>query len=238
MLNAYQIPTAPLHFASTPEAASNIALELREPVALKILSPDIVNKSDVGGVTFGLKNPLEVLVAATSMLERVREFAPEAVIDGFAVQPMQSRHSAYELMIGVRTGQRFGPVIFFRPGRHRGRGDRRHRLRAAAVEHATGARSDVAYPAVPPLSTNRGRPVDLDDIALTLIKVSQMVVDLAAVIEMDINPIWVYSDRMLSLDANIRIEPGASAGECNGWRFRPIPRNWRSATICRMAEPS
>ena len=210
VLNAYQIPTAPLHFASTPEAASDMALELREPVALKILSPDIANKSEVGGVAFGLKNPLEVLVAATSMLERVRELAPEAVIDGFAVQPMQSRHGAYELMIGVRTGQRFGPVIFFGQGG----------TEAEVID-------DVAY-ALPPLnmhlardlmsrtrlyrqlSTNRGRPVDLDDIALTLIKVSQMVVDLAEVVEMDINPIWVYSNNMLALDANILIETGAA----------------------------
>lgn len=210
VLNAYQITTAPLHFASTPEAASDIALELREPVALKILSPDIVNKSEVGGVAFGLKNPLEVLVAATHMLERVRELAPEAVIDGFAVQPMQSRHGAYELMIGVRTGQRFGPVIFFGQGG----------TEAEVID-------DIAY-ALPPLnmqlardlmsrtrlyrqlSTNRGRPVDLDDIALNLIKVSQMVVDLAEVVEMDINPIWVYADRMVALDANILIEPSTA----------------------------
>jgi len=210
VLNAYQITTAPLHFASTPEAASEIALELREPVALKILSPDIVNKSEVGGVAFGLKNPLEVLMAANGMLERVRELAPDAVIDGFAVQPMQSRHGAYELMIGVRTGQRFGPVIFFGQGG----------TEAEVID-------DVAY-ALPPLNmqlardlmsrtrlyrqlrTNRGRPVDLDDIALTLIKVSQMVVDLAEVVEMDINPIWVYSDRMVTLDANILIEPGTT----------------------------
>ncbi|MFZ1642650.1 MAG: bifunctional acetate--CoA ligase family protein/GNAT family N-acetyltransferase [Candidatus Contendobacter sp.] len=209
VLNAYQIPTAPLYFASTPEAASEMALELREPVALKILSPDIVNKSAVGGVAFGLKNPLEVLVAATGMLERVRELAPEAVIDGFAVQPMQSRHGAYELMIGVRTGQRFGPVIFFGQGG----------TEAEVID-------DVAY-ALPPLNmqlsrdlmsrtrlyrqlcSNRGRPVDLDDIALTLIKVSQMVVDLAEVVEMDINPVWVYSDNMVTLDANILIEPSA-----------------------------
>jgi acetyltransferase len=76
----------PLHFAATPEAATDLALELKTPVALKILSPDIVNKSDVGGVAFGLKNPLEVLVAATDMLKRVGTLAPEAVIDGFAVQ--------------------------------------------------------------------------------------------------------------------------------------------------------
>lgn len=210
VLSAYEIPTVPLHFASTPEAASEIAMDLREPVALKILSPDIANKSDVGGVAFGLNNPLEVLVGATDMLARVRELAPEAVIDGFAVQPMQSRHGAYEMMMGVRTGLRFGPVIFFGQGG----------TEAEVID-------DVAY-ALPPLnmhlardlmsrtrlyrqiSTNRGRPVDVDAIALTLIKVAQMVVDLAEVIEMDINPIWVRTGGMLALDANIRIEPSTA----------------------------
>ena len=209
VLGAYEIPTAPLHFASTPEAATDVALEMKAPVALKILSPDIVNKSDVGGVAFGLKNPLEVLVAATEMLKRVRDLAPNAVIDGFAVQPMQYRHNAYELMMGVRTGKRFGPVIFFGQGG----------TEADAID-------DVAY-ALPPLnmqlardlmwrtrlyrrlSTNRGRPVDLDAMALTLIKVSQMVIDLGEIVEMDINPIWVSSDELLALDANVLIEPNA-----------------------------
>ena len=207
VLNAYEISTVPLHFASTPEAATDVALEIKAPVALKILSPDIVNKSDFGGVAFGLKNPLEVLVAATEMLKRVRELAPHAVIDGFAVQPMQYRNSAYELMMGVRTGQRFGPVIFFGQGG----------TEADVID-------DVAY-ALPPLnmqlardlmwrtrlyrrlSTNRGRPVDLDAIALALIKVSQMVIDLAEIVEMDINPIWVNSDSLLALDAHVLIEP-------------------------------
>jgi acetyltransferase len=209
VLGAYEIPTVPLHFASTPEAATDVALEMKAPVALKILSPDIVNKSDVGGVAFGLKNPLEVLVAATEMLKRVRDLAPNAVIDGFAVQPMQYRHSAYELMMGVRTGKRFGPVIFFGQGG----------TEADAID-------DVAY-ALPPLnmqlardlmwrtrlyrrlSTNRGRPVDLDAMALTLIKVSQMVIDLGEIVEMDINPLWVSSDGLLALDANVLIEPNA-----------------------------
>ncbi len=225
VLSAYEIVTVPLHFASTPEAASEVAMELREPVALKILSPDIANKSEVGGVAFGLKNPLEVLVAATDMLERVRELAPDAVVDGFAVQPMQSRHNAYELMIGVRTGRRFGPVIFFGQG---------------GTE--SEVINDVAY-ALPPLNmklardlmsrtrlydrlrTNRGRPVALDDIALTLIKVSQMVIDMAEVIEMDINPIWVYPNRMLALDANILIEP-ATAPATQRLAISPYPKEF------------
>lgn len=224
-LSAYQISTVPLHFASTPEAASEIALELGEPVALKILSPDIINKSDVGGVAFSLKTPLETLAAATHMLERVREFAPDAVIDGFAVQPMQSRHNAYEMMMGVRTGRRFGPVIFFGQG---------------GTE--SEVINDIAY-ALPPLNmqlardlmsrtrlyhsliTNRGRLVDIDDIALTLIKVSQMVIDLAEVIEMDINPIWVHSNGLLALDANILIE-SASAPPTKRLAISPYPKEW------------
>lgn len=207
ILSAYEIPVTPLHFAATPEAATDIVLEIGGPVALKILSPDIVHKSDVGGVAFNLKNPLEVLVAATDMLKRVRELAPDAVIDGFAVQSMQSRHGAYELMIGVRTGRRFGPVIFFGHGG----------TESEVID-------DIAF-ALPPLNmhlardlmsrtrlytrlvTNRGRPVDLDAVALTLIKVSQMVIDLAEIVEMDINPIWTDVGGVLTLDANILIEP-------------------------------
>ncbi len=209
ILSAYEIPVAPLRFAATPEAATDVALEMDGQVALKILSPDIVNKSDVGGVAFNLKNPLEVLVAATEMLKRVRDLAPEAVIDGFGVQPMQFRHSAYELMIGVRTGRRFGPVIFFGHGG----------TESEVIQ-------DIAY-ALPPLNmqlardlmsrtrlyrrllTNRGRPVNLDAMALTLIKVSQMLVDLAEVVEMDINPIWVDAGGPLALDVNILIESSA-----------------------------
>lgn len=209
VLNAYEIATAPLLFAATPEAATDAALSLKVPVALKILSPDIVSKSDVGGVAFGLKNPLEVLVAATEMLKRVRELAPQAVIDGFAIQPMQNRDSAYEVMMGVRTGERFGPVIFFGQGG----------TEADVID-------DVAY-ALPPLnmrlardlmrrtrlyrrlSTSRSRPVNLDVIALTLIKVSQMVIDLAELVELDINPLWVDSEGLLALDAHLFIKANA-----------------------------
>jgi len=206
VLSAYEIPTVPLQFASTPEAATDVALELGVPVALKILSPDIANKSDVGGVAFSLKNPLEVLMAATEMLNRVRDLAPEATIDGFAVQPMQYRHNIYELMMGVRTGKRFGPVIFFGQG--------------GTEAQVIG---DIAY-ALPPLnmhlvrdlmwrtrlyrrlSTNRGRPADLDAVALTLLKIAQMVIDLAEVVELEINPIWLSSEGLLALDANVVIE--------------------------------
>lgn len=207
ILSAYEIPVAPLYFAATPEAATDRVLEMGGPVALKILSPDIVHKSDVGGVAFNLKNPLEVLVAATDMLKRVQELAPDAVIDGFAVQSMQSRHGAYELMIGVRTGRRFGPVIFFGHGGTESEviGDIAFALPPLNMHLARDLMSRTRLYAR--LATNRGRPVDLNAVALTLIKVSQMVIDLAEIVEMDINPIWTDAGGVLTLDANILIEP-------------------------------
>lgn len=207
LLNAYQIPAVPLYFAPTLDVAMDMAVKMKVPLALKILSADIVHKSDVGGVALGLKNSLEVLKAGTDILNRVRELAPDAVVDGFAVQPMQSRNDAYELMMGVRTGKHFGPVIFFGQGG----------TEADVID-------DMAY-ALPPLnmqlardlmwrtrlyrrlSTNRGRPVDMDAIALTLIKVSQMVIDLGEIVDMDINPVWVSAQGILVLDANVLIEP-------------------------------
>ncbi|MBK8538370.1 MAG: acetate--CoA ligase family protein [Candidatus Competibacteraceae bacterium] len=102
----------PLQFASTPEAASEIALELREPVALKILSPDITNKSEVGGDGVWAEQSAGSAGRCCRHVRTGPPTGPDAVIDGFAVQPMQSRHNAYELMIGVRTGRRFGLVIF------------------------------------------------------------------------------------------------------------------------------
>lgn len=223
VLGAYQIPSVPIHFAATPEAATDVAEELKVPVALKILSPDIVSKSDVGGVAFGLKNPSEVLAAATEMQQRVRELAPQATIDGFAVQPMQERNSSYELMMGVRTGQRFGPVIFFGQGG----------TEADVID-------DFAY-ALPPLnmqlakdlmsrtrlysrlSTNRGRPVNLDAIALTLIKIAQMVVDIGEIAELDINPLWVNSEGLAALDAHLLIQPN-SAPPAKRLAISPYPK--------------
>ncbi|MBK8536672.1 MAG: acetate--CoA ligase family protein [Candidatus Competibacteraceae bacterium] len=102
------------------EAASEIALELREPVALKILSPDITNKSEVGGVAFGLNNPLEVLVAAAGMLEQVHQLALMPLLTvsrcsrcSRGTTPTNS-HDRGAYRSSVRAGH------LFRPRRHRG----------------------------------------------------------------------------------------------------------------------
>jgi acetyltransferase len=225
LLAAYQIPMVSTRFAPTPEAAAELAIQLGGSVALKILSPDIGSRSAVGGAALALEGSQEVFTAASAMLRRVQTLAPDAVIEGFAVQPMLPRRGAYEVTIGVRTGHDFkaGPVLFFGHG---------------GTE--TQVINDIAY-ALPPLNmhlarelmsrtrinsmfrANPGRPVNLDALALTLIKISQMVIDLGELVEVDINPLWVDAEGVLALSARIRIA-AATCPAHERLAIRPYPK--------------
>ncbi|MDG4597835.1 MAG: GNAT family N-acetyltransferase [Candidatus Contendobacter sp.] len=226
LLAAYRIPSVDTRFAATPEEAARLAAELGGRVALKIFSSRIANRADVGGVALGLEGSREVLEAATAMLRRVGILLPNAAIEGFAVQPMLSRQDAYEIAIGVRTGRDFkagGPVLYF------GHGGTEIRVI-----------DDLAF-ALPPLNMhlarelmartriyaklrdNPGRPVDLDALAVTLIKVSQMVIDLGELIELDINPLWVNRIGVLALNARARVAPAAGPAT-ERLAIRPYPK--------------
>ncbi|MDV7397443.1 acetate--CoA ligase family protein, partial [Arthrospira platensis SPKY1] len=86
------------------------------PITLKIVSPDLAAKAQVGGVVRYLNTSEAVQEAATAMLARLRNLAPAARCDGFVLQSMAARDGAYELTIGVRAGGGFGPVIYFGQG--------------------------------------------------------------------------------------------------------------------------
>lgn len=124
VLRAYGVPLVPTEIAETPAAAAKSAARLGQTIALKILSPDITHKSDVGGVVLDLNGPGQVEAAATAMLARIHEHRPAARIDGFVVQQMIRRRNAHELIIGVSEDAQFGPGCPLRPRRYRCR-DRR-----------------------------------------------------------------------------------------------------------------
>ena len=116
ILRAYGIPVVGSRIAATPAAAAALAADLDMPVAVKILSPDISHKSDVGGVALNLEQPAEVEAAALAMLARVRERRPAARVDGFMVEPMVRRPGAHELILGMAEDAQFGPIILFGQG--------------------------------------------------------------------------------------------------------------------------
>lgn len=225
VLAAYGIPVVDTRCAATPDDAAHAAEVIGGPVALKILSPDISHKSDVGGVVLHLTSPDKVREAASTMLTRVRQEAPDARIEGFTVQEMVVRSDAYELIIGMTENDLFGPVLLFGEG-------------GIGVELV----EDYAL-ALPPLNMKlametmghtriwrrlqgfRSRAqVDLEAAALALIKVSQLVVDFPEVAELDINPLLTDAEGVQALDARIRIAV-PKLGGAQRLAIRPYPRS-------------
>src|SRR5690606_27006822 len=116
VLAAYGIPVGKTAFAASPREAGAAARAAGTRVALKICSPQIQHKSEVGGVVLDLEGEAAVEAAARAMLERVRASAPNAELTGFSVEPMVDRGGAVEVIIGASAHGDFGPVILFGEG--------------------------------------------------------------------------------------------------------------------------
>jgi len=225
ILEAYGIPVVPTRAAATPEDAVRAAREIGFPVAVKILSPDVAQKSDVGGVTLDLDSDETVLAAAERMRRRLLELQPGARMEGFIVQAMARNPEAHELILGAATDPVFGPVILFGQG-------------GLAVEQA----ADHAV-ALPPLNTvlaqelvartrvarllegYRNHPkADMDAILAVLVQVSRLVADVPEIVELDINPLLADSRGAVVLDARMRIAMADRSGSTlDRLAIRPYP---------------
>jgi len=239
LLAAYRIPCLPSVLAPDPEAAAAAAWPLIAdgvPVALKLVSPDIVHKSDVGGVRLGLMSEADVREAAGRMVSRVRKLRPEARITGFSVQRMVRRGQGRELIAGLAEDPVFGPVVVF------GRGGTAVEViddRALALPpldlhlaHDLIARTRVARR----LAAYRDVPAaDLSAIALVLVKLSQLAADLPAVRELDLNPLLADENGVLALDARVRLAPEPRRRGAGHPRFaiRPYPAEWERPLVVK-----
>lgn len=223
VLDACAIAVVDTIVARSPEEAVGAAVRIGAPVALKILSPDIARKSDVGGVALDLHNEDQVFRAASDMLARVARLRPEARIEGLSVQRMVERREAWELIVGLTEDRTFGPVILFGHG-----GTAVERL----ADHALGlpplnmklARDMIEDTRVWRLLQGYGqRPAAaIDAIALTLIKVAQIAADLPEIAELAINPLLADSRGVVALDARIRLH--AEGAPARALAIRPYPR--------------
>lgn len=233
VLAAYAIPVVETRVVQDGSGAAVVTAELGGPVALKLLSPDISHKSDVGGVALDLCGEEAVLSAAQAMLARVGKARPKARVEGFTVQRMARRPGAHELIVGAATDPIFGPVILFGQG-------------GTAVEVV----ADKAI-TLPPLNLNlardligrtrvyrllqgyRDRPsANLHAIELCLIKVSQLLIDLPEVAELDINPLLADAQGVLALDARLRIAAPVGAG-ADRLAIRPYPKELEEKAVLK-----
>jgi acetyltransferase len=231
LLRAYGIATVATSTARDAEEAVEAAARIGYPVALKIVSPQIVHKSDVGGVMLNLASAEDVRRACVEMRIRVARLSPQAHVFGFTVQAMARRPGAHELIVGIASDEVFGPVILFGEG---GVAVELRHDRAVALPplNAALARDLVARTQVGPLLAGyRGRAAANEKALVdALLKVSQMACDLPAIAELDINPLLADADGVLALDARVRLRR-PQPGEPSRLALRPYPRELEATAL-------
>ncbi|HEX7436525.1 MAG TPA: bifunctional acetate--CoA ligase family protein/GNAT family N-acetyltransferase, partial [Caldimonas sp.] len=222
LLGAYGIAQVESRPALDPEAAAAAAAEIGFPVVLKILSPQISHKSDVGGVTLDLRSVEAVQRAALEMHARIAALRPDAALHGYTVQAMVVRPHAHELIVGVADDPIFGPVILFGAG---GTAVEVLRDRAVALPplNAVLAQDLISRTRVARLLAGyRDRaPADAEALIASLLQVSQLACDLPEVAEMDINPLLADDHGVIALDARVRVR--AVAAGVSRLAIRPYP---------------
>jgi acetyltransferase len=224
VLGAYGVPVVETVTASDADSAVAAAERIGFPVALKILSPDISHKSDVGGVVLGLETSAAVRAAMEGMLARVRKQKPAARIEGVTVQRMAGGGGAFELIVGATVDSIFGPVILFGHGGTAVEliGDRAIGLPPLNRELAGEliARTRIARL----LSGFRDHPgADRAAIERVLVRIAQLMADFPNICELDINPLIANSKGVLALDARVRIAAATSQG-ADRFAIRPYPQ--------------
>ncbi|MCG2594390.1 bifunctional acetate--CoA ligase family protein/GNAT family N-acetyltransferase [Ramlibacter sp. XY19] len=223
LLAAYGIPVLRTRKACDLEEALDAAADLGYPVALKIVSPDIVHKSDVGGVALNLASGDALRKAAMLMRQAIARCRPPARFAGFTVQPMATRKHARELIVGIASDPVFGPLVLFGAG-----GTAVEVRKDTAMElpplNATLARELVARTqAGRLLGGYRGQPgANQAAVVDTLLRVAQMAVDLPWIAELDINPLLADADGVLAIDARIRLRDAAADAQ-DRLALRPYP---------------
>jgi acyl-CoA synthetase (NDP forming) len=209
ILDAIGIPVATAHLARSAEEAAEVAARVGFPAALKVISPQAVHKSEVGGVELGLDSPAEVRAAFERIRQSLAVKRPGARFDGVAVQAMAA--SGIELIVGVTRDDRFGALVIAGLGGTLVEIFKDTALRIAPITSA-GARAMLAeLRGVALLKGARGNaPADLDAIAGLIAKISEFAAAHAEVREMDLNPVAAYSKGLRVLDARILLDPAAA----------------------------
>ncbi|MBI2311110.1 MAG: bifunctional acetate--CoA ligase family protein/GNAT family N-acetyltransferase [Betaproteobacteria bacterium] len=233
LLAAFHIPVANTVVAHSVSEAIMIAEQIGFPVAMKVNSPQVIHKSDVGGVRLNVNSAQEVRAAYNEILAAVAKHQPGAAIEGISIQPMTRKPHGRELMVGITTDAVFGPVITFGAGgiAVEVMGDRAVALpplNQFIVQDLIGrtrvARTLGAFRYMP--------PVNMEVLESLLLRVSEMASELPWIRELDINPLIVDEDGAVAVDARVVVDhpPLSLAGRYGHMAIHPYPtdlvREW------------
>lgn len=201
----YDIPVTKFELARTEEEAVKFASTIGFPTVLKIVSPDIIHKSDVGGVIVGLKNADEVRRGYKEILQNVKKHNPKAKIVGVLVQEMAPPST--EIIVGAIKDPQFGPAVMFGLGGVFVEVLKDVTFRIAPITEDDAREMISEVKAYPLLKGYRGTPpADIDAIAEILLNTARLVTDHLEIKELDLNPVIVYEKGAKTVDARIILE--------------------------------
>jgi acetyltransferase len=225
LLAAFRIPVAKTALARSAHEAMLLAGESGFPVALKIDSPDITHKSDAGGVRLNVANAHAVRTAYDEIVASATRLAPNARINGVAVEPMIERASGRELMVGVVRDPVFGPAITFGAG---GTAVEVHRDRAVALpplnSYLVADMIRGTHVAKMLGEFRRLPPVDMAALEAVLLRVSELVCEVPSLEEVDINPLIADETGAIAVDARVVLRAAAPQRERYGhMAIHPYP---------------
>jgi acyl-CoA synthetase (NDP forming) len=182
-----------------------VAAELGFPAVLKIVSPQITHKSDVGGVALGLTSADDVRAAFDRIVASAKQHVPNATIDGVAVQRMEPQ--GIEVIVGVTKDPQFGPVLMFGLGGVLVEVLKDVAFRVIPIEQRDAQQIIEDIKGYPVLQGYRGQaPADMSALQALLLKVSSFIEAHPEVAELDLNPVFAYKDGAIAVDARIVLE--------------------------------
>jgi acyl-CoA synthetase (NDP forming) len=196
------IPTARARLAVTADEAVAAAKEVGYPVALKIVSPDITHKSDVGGVKLNLGTPDEVKAAFDEIVAAAKKAQPDAKVDGVSVQKMA--RPGIEVIMGMSQDAQFGPVLMFGLGGILVEVLKDVSFRLVPITPRDARQMIQEIKGRPLLEGYRGQePADVEALEKLLLRLSDFVEKHPEIAELDLNPIFAYKDGAIAVDARI-----------------------------------
>lgn len=204
VMEAYGIPVPQSRLANTAEEAVRIAEEIGFPVVLKIASPDILHKTDIGGIKLDVRTPADVRDAFDLLTFRAQRYMPEAEIWGCQVQEMVG--GGREVILGMNRDPQFGPLMMFGLGGIYVEALKDVTFRIAPFSRAEARAMLTEIRAVSLLRGVRGEPAaDLEAIEDVLLRLSQLVTDFPEIVEMDINPLIVFEKGRGAISVDMRL---------------------------------
>jgi len=229
-LEAYEIPVTKPILARAADEAVKVARQYGYPVVMKIHSPDITHKTDVGGVVLNVSSDDEVREAYAKIIEGATEKQPDAQIVGVTVQKMVSYPTSFELILGTKKDPVFGSVIMVGMGGTAAEVFRDRALGLPPLNEVLAREMLQSLKSWPLLQGYRGKPgANIDRLIEILMRFSYLVADYPEIAELDVNPLLVTPDDVIALDARVVIDQELAAHSVRPYAhlaIRPYPEEY------------